>query len=61
MNTVGRSILIALLSTIVLGCGQKNEEPEGVIPEGYKSAVNKAEDVEGLLQDTNKKHLEEMD
>ena len=61
MNLPGRTILFTLLPIILLGCGIKEEEPEGVIPEGYKNAVNKAENVEGLLQDSQKKRTESVD
>lgn len=53
--------LLALLPSLIVGCGLKEEEPDDVIPEGYKNAVNKAESVEGLLEDTEKKRLEDMD
>ena len=61
MKTACRVILIALIPVALSGCGGKNEEPEGVIPEGYKNAVNKAENVEELLMDTHQKRLKEAD
>lgn len=61
MKLPGRAILIALIPAILLGCGLKEEEPEGVIPESYKSAVNKAENVEDLLKDSQNKRVEEVD
>jgi hypothetical protein len=52
MELVARTILITLLYTLVVGCSAKEPEPEGVIPQGYKDAVKKAENVEGVVQDT---------
>jgi hypothetical protein len=52
MKLVARTILITLLYTLVAGCGAKELEPEGVIPQGYKNAVKKAESIEGILQNT---------
>jgi hypothetical protein len=54
MELVARTILITFLYTLVVGCSAKEPEPEpeGVIPQGYKDAVNKAENVEGVVQDT---------
>ena len=56
-----RAILIALLPAILLGCELKDEEPEGILPKGYTDALDKAEGVEDLLKDTQKKRQEEMD
>lgn len=61
MNIPAKIILIVLIPVMLLGCGLKEEEPEGVIPEGHKSAVNKADSVEGLLQDSQKKRTEAVD
>jgi hypothetical protein len=56
-----RAILIALLPAVILGCELKDEEPEGILPKGYTDALDKAEGVEDLLKDTQKKRQEEMD
>jgi hypothetical protein len=56
-----RAILIALLPVVLLGCGPKDEEPEGILPKGYTDALDKAEGVEDLLKDTQKKRQKEMD
>ena len=52
----------AAAATILLfsACSQKESE-EGVIPEGYKSAVEKAQGVEGTLEDTMQLHGEQME
>jgi len=52
------TVVAAIL--LVGACSQKESE-EGVIPEGYKSAVEKAKGVEGTLQDTMQMHREEID
>jgi hypothetical protein len=51
----------ALMLTVVLSACARQEEPEGVIPAGYKSALEKAEGVEGTLQDTMELQAEEID
>ena len=58
MNRLYRAVSIAVIPALMQACSLKEEEPEGVIPEGFKNAVNKAENVEGLLQDS-KKNLDE--
>jgi major membrane immunogen (membrane-anchored lipoprotein) len=54
-------IATAVAATLLLGACSQKESEEGVIPEGYKSAVEKAEGVEGKLEDTMQMHREEMD
>lgn len=61
MNIPAKIILVVLIPVMLLGCDLKEEEPEGVIPEGHKNAVNKADSVEGLLQDSQKKRTETVD
>ncbi|MEH6590388.1 MAG: hypothetical protein V7746_09040 [Halioglobus sp.] len=61
MNTSIRIFAAVLTATVISGCELKDEDPEGVIPQGYKDAVNKAENVEGLLQDAQKTQLEDID
>ena len=61
MSTIGKTLLIASIAALFLGCSAKEEELEGVIPEGYKKAVIKAENVEGLLKDTQAQRTEELD
>ena len=61
MNKLGIGILIAVIPLLLTNCGAEEEEPKGVIPQGYKDALNKAENVEGFLQDTKKKRDEEME
>jgi len=51
---------IALLSLFIVACGAQ-EEPTGVIPEGHLKALEKANNVEDLLNDAQKKQLEEVD
>lgn len=56
-RTVG--LILATLLT-ASGCA-KEENPEGVIPEGYKKSMEKAEAVEQQLQDEAAKKLEAID
>ena len=51
-------VLFAVLT--LAGCG-KQEEPEGVIPQGYRDALHKAGNVETDLQDAAQRQLEEAD
>ncbi|MEH6567808.1 MAG: hypothetical protein V7709_01950 [Halioglobus sp.] len=61
MNAGTKTILITLLCTLIASCGAKEAEPEGVIPQGYKDAINKAENVEGLLQGTQENRSKEIE
>lgn len=51
------SIVMAILLT---ACGG-SAEPKGVIPKGQLEALEKAENVEDILMDAQKKRLEEVD
>ena len=57
LKTAGIALLLPLM---IAGCSS-NEEPTGVIPEGYKQAVNKAENVEDKLQDAAEQQLEALE
>ena len=59
MKSFPRTLSIVFSCALLAACGAKEEEPAGVIPEGYKDAVKKAENVEQLLQDSQNKQLEE--
>lgn len=61
MNIGTRTILMTLLYTLIVGCGAKEAEPEGVIPQGYKDAVKKAENVEAVLQGTMDNRSKDME
>lgn len=52
-------ILLGLLASLA-GC-TKEEDPEGVIPEGYKQSMEKAGNVEQQLQDAADRRLEALD
>jgi hypothetical protein len=54
-------ISTALVLVAVLSACSREEEPEGVIPAGYRSAVDKAEGVEGKLQDALQTRTQEID
>ncbi len=55
------TITTAAAAILILGACSQQESEEGVIPEGYKSAVEKAQGVEGQLEDTMQMQREEMD
>jgi hypothetical protein len=52
--------LAATTVALLLGACAREEKPEGVIPQGYKDAVNKAQGVEGTLQDSLQMRDEEI-
>ncbi len=54
-------VIIALLAALSSGCDSRDEEPEGVIPEGHKAALDKASAVEEVLEDSHQKRLQEAD
>jgi hypothetical protein len=55
------TITTAAAAILTLSACSQQESEEGVIPEGYKSAVEKARGVEGKLEDTMQMQREEMD
>ena len=60
MNNI-KLMSTALALTVMLSACAPQEEPEGVIPAGYQSALEKAEGVEGKLQDAMHNQAEEID
>ena len=48
------------LVTLMTACGSSSE-PEGVIPEAQLNALDKANKVEDVLKDAQKKQLEKVD
>ena len=60
MNNL-KLISTALALTVLLSACARQEEPEGVIPAGYQSALEKAQGVEGQLQDAMQKQAQDID
>ncbi len=60
MTKFSKLALITLFITSLLACGS-DEEPTGVIPQGQLDAMDKAKDVENILNNAQKKQLEEID
>ena len=60
MKLIGYGIALAVIVYALLNIF-KEENPEDVIPEGYKRSMEKAEDVEQTLQDAAKQRLEDLD
>ena len=60
MNVLKMTLAAATATVLLSACSQKESE-EGVIPEGYKSAVEKAQGIEGQLEDTMQMRRQEMD
>jgi hypothetical protein len=61
MKTLTRIFLIALIPLLLAACEPSKEKPEGVIPQGYKDALKKAENVEGVLLGAEQKQKEAME
>ena len=55
-----RLLSIAATALLVLACSPQ-ENPEGVIPQGYKDAVDKAQGVEDKLQGAVDAQLEALE
>jgi hypothetical protein len=51
---------IAAIALLVLACSPR-EEPEGVIPQGYEDALDKAQGVQDKLQGAADAQLEAME
>ncbi|MCB1707525.1 MAG: hypothetical protein KDI10_02160 [Halioglobus sp.] len=60
MNSLKSAVPAVITVLLLSGCAQE-EKPEGVIPEGYKSALDKAQRVEGKLEDTMQLRDQEME
>jgi hypothetical protein len=60
MANLTKVFLAAALLLSLIACGAK-EEPTGVIPQGHLDAMDKAKDVENVLQDAQKQQLEDID
>ncbi len=61
MLNVARIVVIALLGFTLTACGEAEEEPTGVIPQGHLDAMDKARGVESVLQDAEQKKLKDID
>ena len=61
MLNVARIVVIALLGFTLTACGEAEEEPTGVIPQGHLDAMEKARGVESVLQDAEQKKLKDID
>ncbi|MCB1695157.1 MAG: hypothetical protein H6984_02900 [Pseudomonadales bacterium] len=60
MNSLKSAMPVIVTVLLLSGCAQE-EKPEGVIPEGYKNALDKAQGVEGKLEDTMQLREQEME
>ena len=56
-----RSITCTIATLLILCACAEQESEQGAIPEGYKSAVEKAKGVESTLEDSAKMHGEKME
>lgn len=56
-----------ILASLIFGCSPKHantqpeKKPEGVLTEAQKKTLEKANQVDDLLKDTNEKHLKAVD
>jgi major membrane immunogen (membrane-anchored lipoprotein) len=56
-----KTITVAVFTSLLLAACAQEEKPEGVIPEGYKSALDKAQGVEGKLEDAMQQQGQAID
>ena len=57
-----KSLYLAVCcAALVAACGGSGEEPKGVLPEHQKDALEKAEDVENVLQGAQERRAEQID
>ncbi len=61
MSKIRSVLMIALFPIFAAGCSAEKEEQEGILPQGYTDALDKADSVEGMLKDSEKKRREETD
>lgn len=60
MTTFSKLALMALLTGSLLACGS-DEKTSGAIPQGQLDAMDKARDVENVLNNAKNKQLEGID
>ena len=56
-----KTTVITVFATVLLAACAQEENPEGVIPEGYKNAMEKAKGVEDKLQDSLQMREQEVE
>jgi hypothetical protein len=61
MKSVKRLAIVMLLTLPIIACGETEEEPTGVIPQGHLDAMDKARNVEDVLKNSEQKQLEDAD
>lgn len=61
MQSVKKIAIIMLLTLPIVACGEAEEEPTGVIPQGHLDAMDKARNVEDVLKNSEQKQLEDVD
>jgi hypothetical protein len=61
MQSVKKMAIVALLTLPIIACGETEEEPTGVIPQGHLDAMDKAKNVEDVMKNTEQKRLEDVD
>lgn len=61
MQSLKNIAIVMLLTLPIVACGETEEEPTGVIPQGHLDAMDKARNVEGVLQNSEQKQLEDVD
>ena len=53
--------LSALLAILLSACGYGEDDPEGVVPEHMTESMDKADNVEDVLQQAEQQRREQMD
>jgi hypothetical protein len=61
MQSLKKIAIVVLLTLPIVACGETEEEPTGVIPQGQLDAMDKARNVEDVLKNTEQKQLEDVD
>ena len=61
MQSLRKITIIMLLTLPIVACGEAEEEPTGVIPQGHLDAMDKARNVEDVLLSAEQKQLEGLD
>ena len=61
MQNVKKIAIVALLTLPIIACGEAEEEPTGVIPQGHLDAMDKARNVEDVMKSTEQKQLKDVD
>jgi hypothetical protein len=60
MQSLKKIVIVVLLTLPIIACGETEEEPTGVIPQGHLDAMDKARNVENVMKSAEQKQLEDV-